>query len=287
MDEGLGGMDDEGPNGYADIDNKAASAVEALDDEFCCSLCSQIEEGNLDEEVPALMFEELAVPNLPEPVILKGRTFSKHVEAYARGNIRQRQFMSLSDRQPELQHINTLMIGAQYRMKFVLKKQKLYEREITELQIKHEKLGEVWQGVEEGLKKRDELRVQKEQLLATVPGLESNCVSRTFGSTRFSSGSVGSRFSTHNECSSSYMRSYGVSAHFATPCSSSQSPRILPCNVSSPDLPIQCGEGSDGWREPTFNTPRDNISPLQLQQPKCMSSVAVSESTVYNSASVD
>jgi hypothetical protein len=153
--------------------------------------------------------------------------------------------------------------------------------------MKHEKLGEIWQGVEEGLKKRDELRAQKEQLLATITGLESNCVSRTYGSTRFSSGSVGGRFSGRNEFSSSYMRSYGVSAHFAPPFSSSQSPHMLPCNGSSPDLPIQCGESSDGWRGPTSNTPRDNISPLQLQQPKGMSSVAVSQSTVYNSASID
>jgi hypothetical protein len=113
IDEGLGGMDDEGPNGYADIDNKAASAVEALDDEFCCSLCSQIEEGNLGEEVPAPMFEELAVPNLREPVILKGPTLTKYAEAYQHWNIRQRQVISLSDRQPELQRINTLMIAAQ------------------------------------------------------------------------------------------------------------------------------------------------------------------------------
>ena len=288
VDEGLAGMDDEGPNGYADIDNEAASAVEALDDEFRCSLRSQIEEGNLDEEVTAPMFEELAVPKLCEPVILNGPTFTKRAKAYARRNIWQRQLMSLSDRQLELRRVNALMIAAQYRMEFLLKEQEQYEREITELQMKHEKLREVWQGVEEELKKRDELRAQKEQLLATVSGLESNCVSGTFGSTRFSSGSVGGRFSAPNECSSSYMRSYGVSAPFAPPFSSSQSPRMLPRNGSSSGLPIQRRVASDGWRGiPTLNTPRDNISPLQLQQPKRMSSVALSESTVYNSASID
>jgi hypothetical protein len=60
MDEGLAGMDDKGANSYAAIDNEAASAVEALDDEFCCSLRSQIEEGNLDIEETAPMFKELA-----------------------------------------------------------------------------------------------------------------------------------------------------------------------------------------------------------------------------------
>jgi len=158
MDEGLAGMDDEDPNGYADIDNKAASAVEVLDDEFHCSLHSQIEEGNLDEEVTALMFNELAVPKLCEPIILNGLTFTKRAEAYARGNIWQRQLMSLSDRQLELRRVHALMMAAQYHMEFLIKEQEQYEREITELQMKHEKLREVWQGVEEELKKRDELR---------------------------------------------------------------------------------------------------------------------------------
>jgi len=47
VDKGLAGMDDEGPNGYADIDNEAARAVDALDDEFRCLLCSQIEGDTL------------------------------------------------------------------------------------------------------------------------------------------------------------------------------------------------------------------------------------------------
>jgi hypothetical protein len=134
----------------------------------------------------------------------------------------------------------------------------------------------------------DELCTQKEQLLATITGLESNWVSGTFGSTRFSLGSVGGRFSAHNESCSSYMFSYGVCAPFAPPFLSSYSPCMLPCNGSSSSLPIQRQVASDGWRgKPIFNPPRDNISPLQLQQPKCMASVVLSECTVYNSASID
>jgi len=48
VDERLAGMDDEGPIGYSDIDNEAASSVEALDDEFRCALRSQMAEGKLE-----------------------------------------------------------------------------------------------------------------------------------------------------------------------------------------------------------------------------------------------
>jgi hypothetical protein len=112
------------------------------------------------------------------------------------------------------------MIKAQYHMEFLIKEQEPYEREIAELQMKHEKLREVWQGVQEELKTRNELRAQKKQLLATVSGLELNCTLGTFRSTRFSSDSVGGIFFVRNESSSSYMRSYGVSAPFVPPFSS-------------------------------------------------------------------
>jgi len=68
IDEGLPGIDDEGPNGWADINNEAACALEVLHDELCCLLCSQIEEGNLNEEVIAPIFEERAVSKLCEPI---------------------------------------------------------------------------------------------------------------------------------------------------------------------------------------------------------------------------
>lgn len=82
-------MDDEGPNGYADIYNEAANTVEELDTGFHCSLRSQIGEQNLDQEVTALMFQVLAVPKLCESVILICLTFTKHVKAYPHENILQ------------------------------------------------------------------------------------------------------------------------------------------------------------------------------------------------------
>jgi hypothetical protein len=114
------------------------------------------------------------------------------------------------------------------------------------LQKKNEKLREIWQGVEAELKKRAELGAHKKQLLATVSGLESNCLSGTFGSTRISSGSVGGRFSAGNESSSSYMHCYSEASPFAHPFSSSQSPCMLPCNGSSSGLPILYQVASDG-----------------------------------------
>jgi hypothetical protein len=173
MDEGLAGMHNEGPNGYADIDNNTGSAVEVLDNQFGCSSRSQSEEGFLDQEVTAPMFEELAVPTLCEPVIIYGLTCIKRTKAYARGNIWHRQLMSLSDRQLELRHIIVLMLAAPFQMEFLPKEQKQYEQEITELQMEYEKLREVWQGKEEELKKWDELRTEKEQLIAIVSSLKS------------------------------------------------------------------------------------------------------------------
>jgi hypothetical protein len=276
------------PLHYTDIDNEAASAVEPLDDAFCCSLRSHMEEGNLDEEVTALMFKKLVVSNLCEPVMLNSPTFNKRAKAYARRNIWRHQLMSLSDCQLELRRVNVLMIAAQYHLQFILKEQQQYKREITELQMKHEKLRGVSQGVDGQMKTRDELCAQTEQLLATISGLESNCISGTFGSTWFSLSSVGGRFSAPNESSSSYIPSYGVSAPFISPFSSSQSPHMLPRNGSASGFPIQRRAASDGWRGiPTVNTHRENISPLQFQQPQSMSPVAFSESTVYNSASID
>jgi len=84
------------------------------------------------------MFEELAVPTLCQPIILNAPTFTKRTKAYARRKIWQLQLMSLSDHQPESQHINALMIAAQYHMEFWVKEQEQYEREITELQMQHE-----------------------------------------------------------------------------------------------------------------------------------------------------
>jgi hypothetical protein len=81
------------------------------------------------------------------------------------------------------------------------------------------------------------------------------------------------------------MRAYSISAHFAPPISSSQSPHLLPYNGSPSGLNIQCRVASDGWGAiATFNTPSDNMSPLQSQQYKHKSSFALSESTVYNRA---
>ena len=60
------------------------------------------------------MLEELAVPKLWEPIFLTCPTFDEHAEAYARGNILQRQLMSLLYCQLELRRINALMIAAQY-----------------------------------------------------------------------------------------------------------------------------------------------------------------------------
>jgi hypothetical protein len=114
------------------------------------------------------------------------------------------------------------------------------------LQIEHEKLGEIWQGVEEELKKRAEPGAHKKQLLAMVSGLELNCVSGTVGSTQISSSSVCSRFSAGNESSSSYMQCYSEAAPFDHPFSSSQSPCMLPCNGSSSGLPFLYQVASDG-----------------------------------------
>jgi aspartate/glutamate racemase len=167
-------MDDEGANDYADIDNEAGGAVEEQDNEFCCSLRSHIDRGNVNKEVTALVFDEVAVSKWSEPIILNILTFTMHAKAYALGNIWQRHLMSLSDHQLKLQRVTALMITAQYCMEFWLQEQEWYEREITELQMKHEKLWEVWQCVEEELKNGDELRAQKEQWLATISDLESN-----------------------------------------------------------------------------------------------------------------
>jgi len=82
--------------------------------------------------------------------------------------------------------------------------------------------------VEEKLKKRDELRTPKEQLLGTNSGWEPNCISGTSGSIRFSLGSVGGSFSVRAESSGSYIDSYSECAPFAASISSSQSPPMLP-----------------------------------------------------------
>jgi hypothetical protein len=111
-DEGIAGMDDEGAKCYSDIDNKAASAVEVLDNNFGFALRSQYGEGNLDKEVTAPMFEELAVPKLCPLGIINGLTFTKRAEAYTCRNLWQYQSRSLSDHQLELGHVNTLIIAA-------------------------------------------------------------------------------------------------------------------------------------------------------------------------------
>jgi len=51
--------------------------------------------------------------------------------------------MSLLDHQLELRCVNACMIVAPYCMEFLIKEQEQYKREITVLQMKHEKLSEV------------------------------------------------------------------------------------------------------------------------------------------------
>ena len=138
------------------------------------------------------------------------------------------------------------------------------------------------------MKKRDELHVPEEQLHATVSGLELNSIRASCGSTQFSPDSIDGVFSARNESSSRYIHSHGVSATSARPFSVAQSPHILLGNGSSSSLSIQGQVASDGWRGiPTFNAPRDNNLPLQLQQPNRTSSIAFGDSAVCNSTSTN
>lgn len=64
VDEGHGGMDNEGPNGYTNNDDEATKTVESKDNEFSFLMCSKVEGGSVNEAVTAPTIAELAVPTL-------------------------------------------------------------------------------------------------------------------------------------------------------------------------------------------------------------------------------